>query len=294
MDRDYVKTCIYFKFTMAVLVVIYFISIAKLIILKTNVTACIFLIYLIIFNLISFYKSSMYNPGSIVAPIKNSLNSDELILLSPKDITPSCTSHRIEVASSACNEEKKENLNTEILKLNANLVPNVKVIPNPLENSRLILFFDENKVFLEKFCDTCCIFRPVGTSHCNECGSCILERNHHCFWLDNCIGRNNIKNFYGFIISLSILSLNATFSINCLRKHFSCSFFVWIPIMFILCTFVILISGFTLFYIFLAIFGLNIKVFRQIKLSQLPQINIKTCLRRLLNDRPDISASSTL
>lgn len=56
-----------------------------------------------------------------------------------------------------------------------------------------------------RLCDTCLIFRPRGAAHCTDCGHCLLEKDHHCFWLSNCIGRNNLRVFTVFILSLAVL-----------------------------------------------------------------------------------------
>lgn len=44
-----------------------------------------------------------------------------------------------------------------------------------------------------KFCHTCKIIRPLGTSHCRICNCCIERYDHHCPWVGNCIGKNNYK-----------------------------------------------------------------------------------------------------
>lgn len=44
-----------------------------------------------------------------------------------------------------------------------------------------------------KFCETCNIYKPPLTSHCSRCKKCVKEMDHHCPWLNNCIGKNNYK-----------------------------------------------------------------------------------------------------
>lgn len=41
----------------------------------------------------------------------------------------------------------------------------------------------------------CNLFKPDRCHHCSACEKCILNMDHHCPWVNNCIGFNNRKYF---------------------------------------------------------------------------------------------------
>ena len=56
-----------------------------------------------------------------------------------------------------------------------------------------------------RFCNECFIFRPPRSAHCYECNTCVERFDHHCPWVGTCIGKNNYKYFFSFILTLSLM-----------------------------------------------------------------------------------------
>ena len=65
------------------------------------------------------------------------------------------------------------------------------------------------RIYTERKCETCNIFRPPGASHCRECDNCVMNFDHHCNVASNCIGKRNHKYFFLFLFFGVNLAFNS-------------------------------------------------------------------------------------
>ncbi|XP_056313624.1 palmitoyltransferase ZDHHC15A [Danio aesculapii] len=51
-----------------------------------------------------------------------------------------------------------------------------------------------------RFCHRCQLIKPDRCHHCSVCQTCVLKMDHHCLWLNNCMGFSNYKFFMLFLL----------------------------------------------------------------------------------------------
>ncbi|QKX59009.1 uncharacterized protein TRUGW13939_06138 [Talaromyces rugulosus] len=64
--------------------------------------------------------------------------------------------------------------------------------------------FDTWKFNEENFCIHCMVRKPLRSKHCRRCSRCVAKHDHHCPWIFNCVGANNLRHFVIYVVCLEI------------------------------------------------------------------------------------------
>ncbi|CAN6565842.1 unnamed protein product [Malus baccata var. baccata] len=59
-------------------------------------------------------------------------------------------------------------------------------------------------------CDKCSTYKPPRTHHCRVCRRCVLRMDHHCMWINNCVGYWNYKAFFMLALYATLACLYST------------------------------------------------------------------------------------
>ena len=78
--------------------------------------------------------------------------------------------------------------------------------PGFLQKEKGVPFIQLVEVFdSTQLCADCETVRTSRSRHCYVCNKCVERYDHHCPWINNCVGLNNHNSFYLFVAFMSAL-----------------------------------------------------------------------------------------
>lgn len=94
------------------------------------------------------------------------------------------------------------------------------------KKEKLVLNFEKDNLY--SFCPFCKVKKTPHSKHCLICNSCVDEFDHHCYWINNCIGKKNYKLFILFLF-LVLLNLFLNIGISIVGKFKYVIFSIHLP-----------------------------------------------------------------
>ncbi|XP_071442444.1 palmitoyltransferase ZDHHC6 [Hetaerina americana] len=73
---------------------------------------------------------------------------------------------------------------------------------------------EEDTEFLQ-YCGVCEGFKAPRAHHCRKCGRCVLKMDHHCPWINNCVGHRNHAHFAAFLLFATCGCFHAAIIFSC-------------------------------------------------------------------------------
>jgi hypothetical protein len=71
--------------------------------------------------------------------------------------------------------------------------------------SALRMYPYDHVLFSPGTCRTCHLQKPARSKHCPMCKACVARHDHHCVWINNCVGLGNMRYFLLFLLSTDLL-----------------------------------------------------------------------------------------
>ncbi|KAM6977235.1 palmitoyltransferase ZDHHC23-B isoform 2-T2 [Aplochiton taeniatus] len=66
---------------------------------------------------------------------------------------------------------------------------------------------EQREIGGKSWCSVCKVVLPARAGHCRICGVCVLRLDHHCVWINSCVGQANHRSFLMTLLFFLLTSL---------------------------------------------------------------------------------------
>ena len=80
---------------------------------------------------------------------------------------------------------------------------------------------------IKRWCKKCNQEKPMRARHCSVCNVCILRMDHHCPWINNCVGYRNHGHYLRFLFYVIAAMLTGLVLMACRLTYFKGRYLYW-------------------------------------------------------------------
>lgn len=92
--------------------------------------------------------------------------------------------------------------------------------PGYIQNDGVEFMDMLNVIDSTQLCADCNTIRTSRSRHCSVCGHCVERFDHHCPWINNCVGVRNHNSFFAYLIFQALLLVSTlSLSVLALTRH---------------------------------------------------------------------------
>ncbi|XP_038058263.1 palmitoyltransferase ZDHHC23-B-like [Patiria miniata] len=155
---------------------------------KIEITQFISLTVLFMFTLIAFFASK-HGPGVVAKPTGASATKNLFKVLVESTVVPESV-FGVQRKRNISNEGDLNNVENGCVHQETSVIEMSNLVGGELQ-----VCSESTNQGSEDWCDVCRLMRPERAGHCRICGHCVLRLDHHCVWIDSCIGAGNHRSF---------------------------------------------------------------------------------------------------